>query len=59
VSTLSTLINIVLEFLSQVIRQKEEIKGMQSGKEVVKPSKFSGGMILYLKDLINSTKINS
>jgi hypothetical protein len=51
------LLNIVLEFLDRAIRQEEEIKGKQIGKEV-KLSIFAGDMILYLKDQkkINSTK---
>jgi hypothetical protein len=32
------LFNIVLEFLARAIRQKEEIKGIQIGKETVKIS---------------------
>jgi hypothetical protein len=44
-----------LEFLTRTIRQKEEIKGIQIGKEEVKLSLFSD-IILYLKDLKNSTK---
>jgi hypothetical protein len=34
----SLLFNIVLEFLARVIRQEEEIKGIQIGKETVKIS---------------------
>jgi hypothetical protein len=34
----STLFNIVLEFLARAIRQEEEIKGIQKGKEEVKIS---------------------
>jgi hypothetical protein len=44
------LFNIVLEFLARTIRQEEEIKGIQIGKEVVKVSLFTDDMILYLKD---------
>jgi hypothetical protein len=44
------LLNIVLEFLAKAIRQEEEIKGIQVGKEVVKLSLFIDDMILYLKD---------
>jgi hypothetical protein len=44
------LFNIVLEFLPRAIRQEEEIKGMQIGKETVKISLFADNMILYLKD---------
>jgi hypothetical protein len=49
------LFNIVLEFLARVIRQEEEIKGLQIGKETVKISLFANDMILYLKDPKNST----
>jgi hypothetical protein len=38
------------------IRQKEEIKGIQIGKETVKISLFADNMILYLKDPKNSTQ---
>jgi hypothetical protein len=44
-----------LEFLARAIRQEEEIKGIQIDKEV-KLSLFTDDMILYLKDLKNSTK---
>jgi hypothetical protein len=50
------LFNIVLEFLARAIRQEEEIKGIQIGKETVKISLFADDMILYLKDPKNSTK---
>jgi hypothetical protein len=43
-----------LEFLARAIRQEEEIKGIQEGKEVVNLSLFSDDMILYLKDSKNS-----
>jgi hypothetical protein len=46
----------VLELLARAIRQEEKIKGIQIGKEVVKLSLFADDMILYLKDLKNSTK---
>jgi hypothetical protein len=46
----SLLFNIVLEFLARAIRQEEEIKGMQIGKEEAKLSLFADDMILYLKD---------
>jgi hypothetical protein len=55
--TLSPLIfKIVLEFLSRAIRQEEQIKGIQIGKETVKISLFADDMILYLKDPRNSTQ---
>jgi hypothetical protein len=50
----SLLFNIVLEFLARAIRQEEEIKGIQIGKEV-KLSLIADDIILYLKDLKNST----
>jgi hypothetical protein len=40
------LFNIVLEFLARAIRQEEEIKGTQIGKETVKVSLFADDMIL-------------
>jgi hypothetical protein len=46
----SLLFNIVLEFLARAIRQEEEIKRIQIGKETVKISLFADDMILYLKD---------
>jgi hypothetical protein len=46
------LFNIVLEFISRAIRQEEA----PFGKEVVKLCLFADNMILYLKDLKNSTK---
>jgi hypothetical protein len=49
------LFNIVLEFLARAFRQEKEIKGIQIGKETVKISLFADDMILYLKDLKNST----
>jgi hypothetical protein len=45
----------ILEFLVRIIRQEEEIKGIQIGKEVFKLSLFADDMILYLKDPKNST----
>jgi hypothetical protein len=48
------LFNIVLEFLPRAIRQEEEIKEIQIGKETVKISLFADDMILYLKDHKNS-----
>jgi hypothetical protein len=50
------LFNIVLEFLARAIRQEEEIKGMQIGKETVKIPLFADDMILHLKDPKNSTQ---
>jgi hypothetical protein len=50
------LFNIVLEFLARAIRQEEEIKGVQRGKEEVKLSLSTDDIILYLKDLKNLPK---
>jgi hypothetical protein len=50
------LFNIVLEFLARAIRQEEEIKGIQIGKETVKISLCADYMILYLKDPKTSTQ---
>jgi hypothetical protein len=45
-----------LEFLDKVIRQEEEIKGIQTGKEVVKLFLLEDDMNLYLVDPRNSPK---
>ena len=50
------LFNIVLEDLPRAIRKHEEIKGIQTGKEEVKLSLFADDMIVYISDLINSTR---
>jgi hypothetical protein len=42
------LFNIILDFLAREIRQEEEMKGMQIGKETVKICLFVDNMILYL-----------
>jgi hypothetical protein len=39
-----------LEFLAKAIRQEEEIKGKQPGKEEVKLPLFTDDVIFYLKD---------
>jgi hypothetical protein len=44
------LFNIVLEVLARAIRQEEETKRIQIGKETVKISLFADDMILYVKD---------
>jgi hypothetical protein len=49
------LVNIVLEFLARAVRQEEEIKGIQIGKEEVTLSLFAHDIILYLKGHKNST----
>jgi hypothetical protein len=54
------LFNIVLEFLTRAVRQEEEIKRIQIGKETVKISLFADYTILYVKDPKNSTqKLNT
>jgi hypothetical protein len=50
------LLDIVLEFLFRAIRQEEEIKEIQIGKETVKIALFADDVILYLKDPKNSTQ---
>jgi hypothetical protein len=49
------LFNIVLEFLARAVRQEEEIKGIQIGKETFKIFLFADDMILYFTDPKNST----
>ena len=56
---LHLLFNIKLEVLATAIRQEEEIKGIQIGKEGVKLSLFADDMLLYIekpKDSTNSVK---
>ena len=50
------LFNIVLEVLATTIRQEEEIKGIQIGKEEVKLSLFADDMILYIENPKDITK---
>ena len=47
---------IVLEILATAIRQREEIKGIQIGKEEVKLSLFADDLILYIGNPKDSTK---
>ena len=55
--TLSPLLfNTVLEVLATVIRQEEEIKGIQIGKEEVKLFLFADDMILYIENPKDSIK---
>ena len=49
------LFNIVLEVLASAIRQQNEIKGIEIGKEV-KLSLFADDMILYMENPKDSTK---
>ena len=50
------LCNIVLEILASAIRQQNEIKGIQIGKAKVKLSLLTDDIILYMKNLKDSTK---
>ena len=50
------LFNVVLEVLATAIRQEEEIKSIQVGKEEVKLSLFAENMILYIENPKYSTK---
>jgi hypothetical protein len=52
----SLLFIIVLESIARAIRQEEEIKGIQIGKEIVKVSIFAHNMTLYLKDPKHTTQ---
>ena len=44
------LFNIVLEVLATAIREEKEMKGIQTGKEVVKLSLFAHDVILYIEN---------
>ena len=55
-STLATLFNIVLGVLATAIREEEEIKGIQVGKEEVKLSLFADDMILYIENPKDATR---
>ena len=52
----SFLFNIVLEVLATAIRQEEEIKGIQIGKEEGILSLFANYIILYIENPKDSTK---
>lgn len=47
---LPLLLDIVLQFLAKVISQEKEVKGIQVGKEDVKPSLFMNDMIFTIKN---------
>ena len=47
----------VLELLATAIRQVEEIKKIQIGKEEVKAAFFADGMMVYIKDLNGNQKM--
>ena len=50
------LFNIVLEVLAMAIREEQEIKGIQIGKEEVKLSLFVDDMILYIENPKDATR---
>ena len=50
------LFNIVLEVLAIAIRQEQEIKGIQIGKEEAKLSLFADNMIVYIENPAHFTK---
>ena len=50
------LFNLVLEVLATAITEEKEIKGIQIGKEEVKPSLLADDMILYTENPIDSIK---
>ena len=52
----SLLFNIVVVALGTGIRQKDEIKAIQTGKEEVKLSLFTDDLILYIENPKDSTK---
>ena len=55
-STFTLLFNIVLEILATAIRQEEEIKGIQLGKEEVKLPLLTDDMILDIENPKDSIK---
>ena len=55
-TTLTMVINIVVEVLATAIRQTKEIKGIQIGREEVKPSLYADDMILYIEKPKDSTQ---
>jgi hypothetical protein len=50
------LFNIVLKFLSRPIRQEQEVKGIQIGKEKFKLSLFADDIISHIRNPKNATK---
>ena len=50
------ILNIVLEVLATAIRGEKEIKGIQIGKEEAKLSPFVDDMMLYIKNLKDTTR---
>ena len=56
VPTFTTTIQHSVEVLATAIREEEEIKGIQIGKEVVKLSLFADNMILYIENPKDTTR---
>lgn len=56
VKSLPLLFNIVVAILANSIRQENEIKGSQIGKEDIKLSLVTDGMIVYIEQLKEWTK---
>jgi hypothetical protein len=50
------LFNIVFQLLARIIRQQNEIKGIQIGKEEIKASLFADDMIVYISNNENSSR---
>ena len=50
------LFNMILEVLATAIREEKGIKGIQIGKEEVKLSLFTDGMILYIENPKDATR---
>ena len=55
-STLTTIIQTVLEVLAMAVREEKEKKGIQIGKEEVKLSLFADDMILYIENPENASR---
>ena len=45
-----------MEVLATAIREEKEMKGIQIGKEEIKPSLFADHMILYIENPKDTTK---
>lgn len=59
--TITLLFNIVLEILTNAIRQNKSVKGMRIGNKEVKLSLFEDNVIVYMgnsiTDKVNSNKV--
>ena len=45
-----------MEVLATAIREEKEVKGVQIGKEEIKPSLFADNMILYIENPKDATR---